>query len=85
MARQLDCPGGQAGETTLAIAVHRRGGGAEQLIALPPWLGHNPRAKVVYPFWGTADAVVLPGTAGPPVLKVRLEDEKSARLILVEA
>jgi alpha-galactosidase len=76
--------GARLGEATLAIALHRRGGGAEQSIELPAWLGKHPVARVAYPAWGAGDAVVLPGTQGPAVLRVRLEEENSARLILID-
>ncbi|MBT2534227.1 alpha-galactosidase [Arthrobacter sp. ISL-48] len=77
--------GARLGEATLAIAVHRRGGGAEQSIELPAWLGQRPAVTVAYPMWGVADAVVLPGSHGPAVLRVTLEEENSARLILIHA
>ncbi|HEY8700588.1 MAG TPA: glycoside hydrolase family 36 protein [Arthrobacter sp.] len=77
--------GARLGGTTLAVAVHRRGGGAEQFIELPAWLGRHPSATVAYPAWGASDAVVLPEAQGPAVLKVTLAEENSARLILLHA
>lgn len=80
--------------TTLAIAVHRRGGDARQDIALPAWLGSNPAATVVYPAWGAVDVVpAAPGVpdgpaAGPgqqAVLSVSLPEENSARLVILRA
>ncbi|MDQ0676986.1 alpha-galactosidase [Arthrobacter pascens] len=82
--------GARLGQTALAIAVHRRGGEVEQSIELPAWLGQHPAATVEYPAWGAEDAVVLPGsvlpgTAGPAILKVTLAGENSARLIILRA
>ena len=53
--------GARLGESTLAIAVHRRGGPAELTIDLPSWLGPNPSVEVAYPSWGAADAAVVAG------------------------
>ena len=75
--------GARLGEATLAIAVHRRGGGVEQDIVLPAWLGRTPTATVAYPAWGVAD--VVPGPAESAILKVSLAEANSARLILVRA
>jgi alpha-galactosidase len=77
--------GARIGESTLAVAVHRRGGDEERTIELPAWLGHSPRVKVGYPAWGAADAVVLAGADGRSVLKVTLTEENSARLLTIEA
>lgn len=75
--------GARLGDATLAIAVHRRGGGLEQDIVLPAWLGRTPTATVAYPAWGVAD--VVPGPADSAVLRVSLAEANSARLILVRA
>ncbi|UZX04633.1 alpha-galactosidase [Arthrobacter sp. CDRTa11] len=77
--------GSRLGQSTLAIAVHRRGGDVVQSIGLPAWLGQNPDVTVAYPTWGAADAVVLSETPGAAVLKVTLTEENSARLILLRA
>ncbi|WP_457963666.1 alpha-galactosidase [Arthrobacter sp. D1-29] len=77
--------GSRLGQSTLAIAVHRRGGDVEQSIELPAWLGQNPDVTVAYPAWGAADAVVLSETPGTAVLKVTLTEVNSARLILLRA
>jgi alpha-galactosidase len=77
--------GAKIGETTLAVAVHRRGGDEEQTIELPAWLGRHPRVNVDYPAWGAADAVVLAGPDGRSLLKVTLTEENSARLLTIEA
>jgi len=74
--------------TTMAIAVHRRGGVARQDIALPAWLGPNPTATVVYPAWGAVDVVPEDSDAGPAqpaVLSVPLPEENSARLVILRA
>lgn len=77
--------------TTLAIAVHRRGGDARQDIALPGWLGSNPAATVVYPAWGAVDVVPgvpdgpAAGPGQPAVLSVSLPEENSARLVILRA
>lgn len=77
--------GSRLGDRTLAIAVHRRGGGVEQSIELPAWLGEHPTATVAYPAWGADDAVVLSNAPGQAVLKVTLTEENSARLIILQA
>ena len=77
--------GARLGERMLAIAVHRRGGGTEQSIELPAWLGQHPAATVAYPAWGGTDVVVVPGAQGPAVLHITLEEENSARLVLIQA
>lgn len=77
--------GARLGERTLAIAIHRRGGGVEHSIELPEWLGEQPSATVAYPAWGAPNVVIVPGVQGPAVLKVTLAEENSARLILLEA
>ena len=77
--------GAKIGETTLVVAVHRRGGDDEQTIELPAWLGRRPRVSVAYPAWGEADAVVVAGAAGRSLLKVTLAEENSARLLTIEA
>lgn len=74
--------------TTLAIAVHRRGGDARKDIALPAWLGPNPTATVVYPAWGAVE--IMPsdpaaGPAQPAVLSVPLPEKNSARLVILRA
>jgi alpha-galactosidase len=64
------------------IALHRRGGLEEQLIALPSWLGPNPLVSVAYPSWGSSGVQILPGSAGQSaVLKVTMPEAPSARVI----
>jgi alpha-galactosidase len=78
--------GARLDNTTLAIAVHRRGGEARQDIPLPAWLGLNPAATVVYPPWGSVDVVPgepVAGRAQPAVLSVSLPEKNSARLVIL--
>ena len=64
------------------IALHRRGGLEEQLIALPSWLGPHPLVSVAYPSWGSSAVEILPGSAGQSaVLKVTMPEAPSARVI----